>query len=157
MLAFKSEHHQYKTRLTLRFLYALCSRSGLCHAGDCGSVEYLLHYCAVLGHLLPFQLLHLGPAMVHLQQHMEHRLDCRWKALLIKPKTYQRYAETLCVANSMCSCSNVQLLIHVEHDCLIFLFRLIVRYDINGTLTLLAVFCAVFPSRTIGFLVFIFY
>lgn len=48
-------------------------RSGLRHTGDCDSVELLLHHRFGLGDFLPLLLLLLGPGLVILQQHMEHR------------------------------------------------------------------------------------
>lgn len=50
-------------------------RSGLRHTSHRGSVELLLHHRPGLGHLLPVLLLHLGPALGLLQQHMEHRSE----------------------------------------------------------------------------------
>lgn len=50
----------------------LC-RSWLWHPGDRDPAELLLHHCSCLGDLLPVFLLLLGPGLVILQQHLEHR------------------------------------------------------------------------------------
>ena len=41
--------------------------------GDCVSVEYLLHHCAGVEHLLSVHVDDVSVAMVTLQQHLEHR------------------------------------------------------------------------------------
>lgn len=61
----------------------LC-RTWLRHPGDCDSVELLLHRGSGLGDFLLVFLLFLGPGLVVLQQHVEHRykktlLLCRYQ------------------------------------------------------------------------------
>lgn len=43
------------------------------HSGDRGSAELLLYHSFGLGNILSVLLLHLGSAVVVLQQHLEHR------------------------------------------------------------------------------------